>query len=504
MKPRVRLEMFVVFIGASLLLFLSSSPRAQQPTTVFVYNDEAGDNFNTNAKRYIFQELGLVDANGRPGVVDGNNVVDHADPPNVLGHVIRDPNTQAIIGYRSADGTREAYDVNSTATTSQAWQRVANNGELHIYKHGTAWEDDDGNEHEGGGIILDGGRPYDGFGGAPGTGAGFGNGAYPLPARPGANITLNLNSCWSSKDPEGDVGSVTASADDEPGVGSTEGHEGEVYPVTNWDPQGGTAAQREAVEAALRTAARQAGFPPVPDDGSPRAATTNSHVGSWLSSLPFGRAQTTAQTIADKVAPPPGTVTVGLTYAKAEQQPAPGENSGGVHVCPTLLTDQTCTEKRFTFSETLFPAILEACPGALSAPTMFEIDLHGLLPASPPPGYSQASGCFSFQNVFGGTILEPLSIRMTFWGDPGTAEVFWYDPALPGWTPPSGVVSIDQGLNTAIISTMEMGIYTVFQPGAGGDIPTLTEWGLIILGMVLLGFITWVFLKRRKVIGLGL
>jgi hypothetical protein len=32
------------------------------------------------------------------------------------------------------------------------------------------------------------------------------------------------------------------------------------------------------------------------------------------------------------------------------------------------------------------------------------------------------------------------------------------------------------------------------------DIPTLTEWGLIIFGVVLLGFITWVFLKRRKTV----
>ena len=29
-------------------------------------------------------------------------------------------------------------------------------------------------------------------------------------------------------------------------------------------------------------------------------------------------------------------------------------------------------------------------------------------------------------------------------------------------------------------------------------IPTLTEWGLIIFGVVLLAFITWVFLKRRN------
>jgi hypothetical protein len=30
-------------------------------------------------------------------------------------------------------------------------------------------------------------------------------------------------------------------------------------------------------------------------------------------------------------------------------------------------------------------------------------------------------------------------------------------------------------------------------------IPTLTEWGLIIFGVVLLGFISWVFVRRRKV-----
>ena len=32
-------------------------------------------------------------------------------------------------------------------------------------------------------------------------------------------------------------------------------------------------------------------------------------------------------------------------------------------------------------------------------------------------------------------------------------------------------------------------------------IPTLTEWGMIIFGVVLIGFITYVFLRRRKVIG---
>ncbi len=34
----------------------------------------------------------------------------------------------------------------------------------------------------------------------------------------------------------------------------------------------------------------------------------------------------------------------------------------------------------------------------------------------------------------------------------------------------------------------------------GAAIPTLTEWGLIIFGVVLIGFITWVFLRRRKTV----
>jgi hypothetical protein len=38
---------------------------------------------------------------------------------------------------------------------------------------------------------------------------------------------------------------------------------------------------------------------------------------------------------------------------------------------------------------------------------------------------------------------------------------------------------------------------------ACAQIPTLTEWGVIMFGVLLLGFITWVFLKRRKAIGVG-
>ena len=36
--------------------------------------------------------------------------------------------------------------------------------------------------------------------------------------------------------------------------------------------------------------------------------------------------------------------------------------------------------------------------------------------------------------------------------------------------------------------------------GGGPAIPTLTEWGLIIFGVVLVGFITYVYLRRRKAV----
>jgi hypothetical protein len=66
-------------------------------------------------------------------------------------------------------------------------------------------------------------------------------------------------------------------------------------------------------------------------------------------------------------------------------------------------------------------------------------------------------------------------------------------PPLPLFTSPIP----GQGMHVANLVSAE---HIVNLP-CPSDIPTLTEWGLIIFGAVLLGFITWVFLKRRKVIG---
>jgi hypothetical protein len=57
--------------------------------------------------------------------------------------------------------------------------------------------------------------------------------------------------------------------------------------------------------------------------------------------------------------------------------------------------------------------------------------------------------------------------------------------------PDTSISEIDEN-NNSLVTTFH-----------AGTIPTLTEWGLIIFGVVLLGFISWVFLKRRKVVGVG-
>ena len=41
---------------------------------------------------------------------------------------------------------------------------------------------------------------------------------------------------------------------------------------------------------------------------------------------------------------------------------------------------------------------------------------------------------------------------------------------------------------------------TIYLVSVVSPIPTLTEWGLIIFGVVLIGFITYVFLRRRKTV----
>ena len=152
----------ICYAAVCAMSFLVIAHAHAQPSTVFVWNrpppgmpneaDFVGEGF-------IWQELGLLDANGKPGhiIVNGTNIFIMDDAGNILGEVIRNADGQ-FIGYRNRDGTKEAYDINSGYTMSNAWKRVAPNGELHILKHGL-FIDDNGNgvtdPGEGGVVVCD-------------------------------------------------------------------------------------------------------------------------------------------------------------------------------------------------------------------------------------------------------------------------------------------------------------------------------------------------------------
>jgi FlgD Ig-like domain len=450
----------LLFITCIATILITPIIAFSQPNLVFVFNDDDGDNFNENAKSYIFQELGLVDANGHMGVRSGDNIVDGATPPNVLGTVIKDGDDN-VIGYRSLDGTKEAYDVNSSYKTKDAFARVAKNGTLHIIKHGTG---EYGNP--GGGIHLDKGKVYDGFrtGTGTGTGLGFGNKGYTLTPRPGANITVNLNSCNSKRNPAGTTGPVTGSLTGIDGVGPVEGHEGKVYIKLDLKLVGGTAKQKKAALEALRAAAREAGFPPAKNGKQEK--TTVAHIAAWLLSIDHGKAADSSQKVIDKKVKPAGTVKVKLTYSKGETAPTPSGSAGGGHCVPVIIPSDECGSISFPFFDLYYPTTLTACPGDLTDQTVFEIDVYGLLPAAAPPGYTLASGCYNYQASQGGEIIAPLTIDINYWGAPQTARVFWFDPVLEDWTDPCGEVSIDAESFEAVINSEVLGTYAVFQPEA--------------------------------------
>ena len=462
-------SILVAGVIALLILPVYGLSTSQQPSTVFVYNGTR-DTFNNNAQGYIWQQLGLLDANGRPGTVQGNNVVDGSG--NVLGSVIRDAGG-TIIGYRNAAGTMEAYDVSAGATTRQAWERVANNGTLHIVKHGVRYTDKDGHTHNGGGIQLDNGQIYDGFG--EGTAVGY-NGPYTLTARSGVSITVNANGCYTSNDPDGEgpQRSVTDSVAAVEGVGTTQGHEGVVQTRLQIQLSGGTAAQRQAAWRALIAAARAAGF------RDPDGKTGPNEVAGWLSSLSFQTQYSTAQDAVDGAVPPPGTVRVRLGYSKAEAAgvraaTANDVGEGGYSVTPNLIS---------LFGVEYFGGMwpwawLRVPSGSLTAPTMFHIDQIGVPPASLPASSVVNSGMMDFEALgFTSPFSTPLEITLQYYDDSGPLTVYRYDTAL-GWQQ-IPTKTVDPVAHIITVDAISLSVYAVLMqvtPGVEIAPPTAAGSG---------------------------
>ena len=111
---------------------------------------------------------------------------------------------------------------------------------------------------------------------------------------------------------------------------------------------------------------------------------------------------------------------------------------------------------------------------------------------SVPPG----SGTWSYEFVYVDPDGNPLPQGAVRWYTDGNGiEVEQeYDIAFTM----AGVVD---GLYTLYVYDAVEGEYTRYIIPVGiVPIPTLTEWGLIIFGVVLIGFITYVFLRRRRAV----
>jgi hypothetical protein len=444
---------FSIYLGTAILgialttvLIATAQEREgdnqKKPSTVYVYNHNPKDTFDNNAEGWILQQLGLQNLSPIPEK-----------------NIIRN-NNKKIIGYKSTDGTKEAYDVNSGFTTNEAWKRVGKNGELHIAKHGI----ERGKNFKGGGIQLDGGKMYNGFGN--GTGADYagkdGNllPAYSLDKRPAdSNIKINLNGCYTANDPDGDgiATPVTESAETTEGCSKVQGHTKKVFAKCSykWEVTGLTTSIEDKVSEALKKAARKDGFP--------------RDVAEWFSRLPATkRAQRLRKVIevvvkALNIDPKQKVVIkVNITYEKNEKVPKNGK--GGSYHVPTAVPLSGEGFVPFYYCESLLAAYLQVDPSTLLYSPIIHINQLGELPAPAPLGTKLASGLFEFETLNGEDAFT-ADVTIGFWtyGSPNEVEVLWLDSDTQTWNTPHGNLDVNYSDGHIAIETNTLGIYAAFR-----------------------------------------
>jgi hypothetical protein len=265
------------------LLTLPNDCAAQQSDSVIVYNG-GGTGYDAAAEGYAWQQAGFTNADGSPMNMDANgNIVDGGG--KIIGNKIVVGGHP--IGWRNAATNTSIVDINR-GTMADAYGQTANNGTINVVKHGQYIDRPDpatgkpngrpdAGDILGGAVQLDDGRFFTGFG----TGTGVSTSTpYNLPARPGANITLQLTCCWSANDPDGPGGpqtSVATSATSVNGISHSIGSTGPSQTgasVEYTNPLPPSVTQKDvddAVDAAF-AAARPGGFTNYTD---------------WVDSLPF-------------------------------------------------------------------------------------------------------------------------------------------------------------------------------------------------------------------------
>ncbi len=446
---------------ATLLCVGAPDVRSQQsPTSVYCYcgQGNAGD---VDGQRWIFGQLGLIDANGRLYDVMGDYV--KQSDGTVVGRVIRNGQGD-IIGYRNAAGTREAYDLSTTATTSHAWMQVATGGDFYIVKHGSP---------NGGSLLLDLGKEYSGFRDStvptgPGTRSGSGN-PYPLPPRAGANIHMHLCVCYAAKDPDGagpgnPQRSVTESAMDVPGVGMATGPMGKSKGRLVIDLIGGSAAcQNDVFDCLTDFAARHEFTKRI-------RGVDGGHPGAWIASYSL-RLQyqiLAAHTILclRKLNKPAGSVIPQIWHMKSNPSDGPCNTA-------TCYDDYMCAMQldalggTASYESSSSFAVLDVPPGALPQPIVL---LPSQLPM--PPALSgplvAISGTYEFLHpLVAAPLGAPATLTLSI---PGAAmlpgiEVFRLD-AGGAWIPEPGNQVVDPILETVAVDVSAIGTYVAVVPGS--------------------------------------
>lgn len=464
---------FAAGVGCVMAVASSAAPRLDGTVaTVYVYNGGAdnegakGDIFKSGAEGWILAAMGLLGADGKPPTENGDDL---KQGDTVVGKVLRDADGKKI-GYESSDGKTRAYNVDTSATTADAWGALDAAGTFVVAKHGI-----DG----GGGIHLDDGELYPGFresGESGGTGVNTGHSPYPLPAKNGGTVTFRINGCHTSQDPDGrgSKKSVTDSAGAIGGVGSTEGNDG----IIDKGPAiglGGDPRARAAAEAKLEAAAKAAGFtdgsdPPMGDWGS------------WIASLPFKDQYSTMEsTIAGTDA------TFTIQYEK-DTRCGPGQGEGCYYL-PAHNVDGEAALLVYSIGPG-YPSIALTIPaGALDGPT--SVFLHPT-PALLPPGLMPAS-YFSTVERYGldDTIdfLQPALMTLGF--RPGTPIEGVFEMLPDGSVFPIVPLLVDEAAGLAQIVVDHAGTFVAARLAPAAVplppwVPTVLALGVLVVGAAVL------------------
>ncbi|MCH2134074.1 MAG: hypothetical protein MK116_10030 [Phycisphaerales bacterium] len=346
----MRALLHTLLVTTIVAIALATSAIASNTnSTVYVVNTDGnlggiqGDPFYNAAIYWALQELGMIGPNGEYPHPDST------DPTKLV--YTRDDGTTVQVGTISGEAgeivwtnsnKQSLYDMAGFGGLDQPWQAVwggnaTTPGKLIIATHGST-----GNGKVGvfvppqninvTGIDI-GGLTHAGFKeqGTNSTGTGLQSecpnypGPFGLYPRANDNISVFLNSCYSTFDPPGDDRrSVSDTLSDVPGVGTVTGYESISLKRLRIDFNGNATAEPLAVAALEREAIRR-GFSRVRPGAAGQPARTDGLFGLMAGTTQAKKARSMLQQIIANANITGVTVTMRITKAPRQLAATPGD-----------------------------------------------------------------------------------------------------------------------------------------------------------------------------------